>query len=351
MHDNMAGSRFDLIARGAEEIVTEEELAALLEGKERIRSYVGFEPSGLMHIGQGFVIARKVIDFSEAGLDTIILLADWHAYINDKLDGNLENIKICGDYVRDCFIALGVDPQKTEFLFAHELVGRREYWQKVLSISKNATVSRMRRAMTIMGRKEEDADIDASKLIYPAMQAADIVELDLDIALGGMDQRHAHMLLRDVAEKIGARKPVAVHTPLLAGLQGGGRMDSFEGKMSKSKPETFISIHEDPDAVEKKIRKAFCPEGDVQDDPVLDICGLIIFPEIEEFKVEREEKFGGDVVFTSFGELSRAFGGRELHPSDLKNATTRYLNEILEPVRAYFEKNPDNYERMLELTS
>ena len=347
----MAGSRFDLIARGAEEIVTEEELAALLEGKERIRSYVGFEPSGLMHIGQGFVIARKVIDFSEAGLDTIILLADWHAYINDKLDGNLENIKICGDYVRDCFISLGVDPQKTEFLFAHELVGRREYWQKVLSISKNATVSRMRRAMTIMGRKEEDADIDASKLIYPAMQAADIVELDLDIALGGMDQRHAHMLLRDVAEKIGARKPVAVHTPLLAGLQGGGRMDSFEAKMSKSKPETFISIHEKPDAVEKKIRKAFCPEGDVQDNPVLDICGLVIFPEIEEFKVEREEKFGGDVVFTSFGELSRAFGGRELHPSDLKNATTRYLNEILEPVRAYFEKNPDNYERMLELTS
>ncbi len=347
----MAGSRFDLIARGAEEIVTEEELAALLEGKERIRSYVGFEPSGLMHIGQGFVIARKVIDFSEAGLDTIILLADWHAYINDKLDGNLENIKICGDYVRDCFIALGVDPQKTEFLFAHELVGRREYWQKVLSISKNATVSRMRRAMTIMGRKEEDADIDASKLIYPAMQAADIVELDLDIALGGMDQRHAHMLLRDVAEKIGARKPVAVHTPLLAGLQGGGRMDSFEAKMSKSRPETFISIHEKPDAVEQKIRKAFCPEGDVQDNPVLDICGLIIFPEIEEFKVEREEKFGGDVLFTSFDELSRAFGGRELHPSDLKNATTRYLNEILEPVRAYFEKNPDNYERMLELTS
>ncbi|MCK4367796.1 MAG: tyrosine--tRNA ligase [Thermoplasmata archaeon] len=347
----MAGSRFDLIARGAEEIVTEEELAALLDRKERIRSYVGFEPSGLMHIGQGFVIARKVIDFSEAGLDTIILLADWHAYINDKLDGNLENIKICGDYVRDCFIALGVDPQKTEFLFAHELVGRREYWQKVLSISKNATVSRMRRAMTIMGRKEEDADVDASKLIYPAMQAADIVELDLDIALGGMDQRHAHMLLRDVAEKIGARKPIAVHTPLLAGLQGGGRMDSFEGKMSKSKLETFISIHEKPDAVEQKIRKAYCPEGDVQDNPVLDICGLIIFPEIEEFKVEREEKFGGDVVFTSFGELSRAFGGRELHPSDLKNATTRYLNEILKPVRAYFEKNPDNYERMLELMS
>ncbi|MFQ6106083.1 MAG: tyrosine--tRNA ligase [Thermoplasmata archaeon] len=347
----MAGSRFDLIARGAEEVVTEEELAALLDGKERIRSYVGFEPSGLMHIGQGFVIARKVVDFSEAGLDTIILLADWHAYINDKLGGNLDSIKLCGDYVRDCFIALGVDPGKTEFLFAHDLVGRREYWQKVLSISKNATVSRMRRAMTIMGRKEEDADIDASKLIYPAMQAADIVELDLDIALGGMDQRHAHMLLRDVADRIGARKPVAVHTPLLSGLQGGGRMDSFEGKMSKSRPETFISIHEEPDVVERKIGKAFCPEGDVQDNPVLEICRLIVFPEIEEFKVEREEKFGGDVVFASYEELAEAFAARELHPSDLKTATIRYLNEVLEPIRKYFEMNPDNYEKMIELTS
>ncbi|MFQ5911322.1 MAG: tyrosine--tRNA ligase [Thermoplasmata archaeon] len=346
-----AGTRFDLVARGAEEIVTEEELASLLDQKDKIRSYVGFEPSGLMHIGQGFVIARKVIDFSEAGFETMILLADWHAYINDKLGGNLENIKTCGDYVRDCFVALGVDPGRTEFLFAHELVGRREYWQKVLSISKNATVSRMRRAMTIMGRKEEDADVDASKLIYPAMQAADIVELDLDVALGGMDQRHAHMLLRDVAGKIDARKPVAVHTPLLSGLQGGGRMDSFEAKMSKSRPETFISIHERPDVVEQKVRKAFCPEGDVHDNPVLEICRLIVLPEIEEFKVEREAKFGGDVAFSSYDELSGAFGARELHPSDLKSATTRYLNEILAPVRDYFERNPENYGKMIELTS
>lgn len=344
-------SRFDLVVRGAEEVVTEQELESLLAEKEKIRSYVGFEPSGIVHIGQGFVVARKIIDFSEAGFETTFLLADWHAYINDKLDGTLESIKVCGDYVRDCFIALGVDPSKTEFLFAHELVGRREYWQKVLSISKNATVSRMRRAMTIMGRKEEDADIDASKLIYPAMQAADIVELDLDVALGGMDQRHAHMLLRDVADKIGTRKPVAIHTPLLAGLQGGGRMDSFEGKMSKSKPETFISIHEEPEAVEQKIRKAFCPEGDVEDNPVLEICRLVILPEVDEFKVEREEKFGGDVSFTSYEELSGAFAAKELHPSDLKNATTRHLNELLRPIREYFGKHPDNYERVIELTS
>ncbi len=128
-------------------------------------------------------------------------------------------------------------------------------------------------------------------------------------------------------------------------------MDSFDDKMSKSRPETFISVHEKPEVVEEKIRKAFCPEGDVANNPVLEICRLIILPKVKEFKVEREEKFGGDVTFASFEELRTAFDAKELHPSDLKNATTRYLNNVLEPIREYFDKNPENYEIMLKLTS
>src|SRR5437016_1321312 len=95
----------------------------------------------------------------------------------------------------------------------------------VIRVSKASTVARIRRALTIMGRKEEEADLDASMLIYPAMQVADIHWMDLDLALGGMDQRHAHMLYRDVAPKLGWKQVVALHTPLLPALDGGGRMD------------------------------------------------------------------------------------------------------------------------------
>jgi tyrosyl-tRNA synthetase len=83
--------------------------------------------------------------------------------------------------------------------------------------------------MTIMGRKENEGDLDSSKFIYPSMQAADIFDLDLDVAIGGMDQRHAHMLARDAADKLGWKKPIALHTPLLSSLSKSGRMEMITG--------------------------------------------------------------------------------------------------------------------------
>jgi len=77
-------------------------------------------------------------------------------------------------------------------------------------MSKAATVRRIKRALTITGRKEKDADLDASKLIYPAMQVADIHWVDLGLALGGMDQRHGHMPYRDLAPKLGWKQVVVL---------------------------------------------------------------------------------------------------------------------------------------------
>ncbi|MFQ6061174.1 MAG: tyrosine--tRNA ligase, partial [Thermoplasmata archaeon] len=209
--------------------------------------------------------------------------------------------------------------------------------------------ARIKRAMSIMGRSEEDAELDASKLIYPAMQVADMVEMDLDVALGGMDQRHAHMLLRDIAPKQGWKKIVAVHWSLLPSLLGGGRMDSYDIKMSKSKPETCIFLHDEPDEIEKKINKAFCPEKEVEDNPVLETVRLIIFRKRKELKVERHEKYGGDVAYASFDELRTAYSEGELHPADLKSATSRSLAEILRPCRQYFERHPDNREKISQI--
>src|SRR5207245_2140519 len=154
---------------------------------------------------------------------------------------------------------------------------------------------RSRRALTIMGRKEEEADLDASKLIYPAMQVADIHWMDLDLALGGMDQRHAHMLYRDVAPKLGWKQVVALHTPLLPALDGGGRMDLVAGKMSKSRPDASILLNDGPREVERKIGKAFCPAKEPVGNPVLEIARLILFPRRGKLMIPRDPKFGGDV--------------------------------------------------------
>jgi tyrosyl-tRNA synthetase len=336
------------ISSNAEEIIKFEELKKVLQ-KDKKRAYIGFEPSGTVHLGWK-ICTNKINDFLEAGFDFKVLLADWHAYINDKLGGDLEKIKLCGKYMEHCFAAMGVDTSKLSFVYASEYVDDPDYWELVLRVSKATSVARVKRAMDIMGRKEDEAEKDLSKLFYPAMQVSDIFYFDLDVAYGGMDQRHAHMLARDVSKKLNRKPPVAIHTPLLTGLQAGGRMDPTEVKMSKSKPDSMISIHDKPESVKNKIKKAFCPEKQAKGNPILELCKYIIFPELknENFVIKRPEKWGGNLEFSSYEELKEQYT-EELHPLDLKNATADYINQILEPVHEYFEKNSESLEIIKKL--
>lgn len=340
--------RVETVMKNVEEVVTEDELRELLKEKENPSAYIGFEPSGLMHVAQGVLSSSKIKDLQEAGFTVKIFMADWHAYVNNKLDGDIETIKICGEYFKDAFLALGIDPDKAEFIFASEIMDGMDYWEKVLRVAKNNSVARIRRAVDIMGREKEEAEADSSMLIYPSLQATDIFILDVDLAYAGMDQRRAHMLARDTAEKMGWKKPIALHTPILSGLKGGGRMDSaIEGKMSKSDPESCIFIHDSPEDIENKIHGAYCPQ-EAQGNPVLQMCRYIIFPEMGELHIPRKEKWGGDLHYESYEELKDDFINNELHPADLKKGVAKSIAELLEPVREYFEENPENYERLKE---
>ena len=335
--------------RGASELITEKELIKLLEEKENPKAYIGFEPSGLVHIAQGMICAAKIKELEKAGFRVSILLADWHAFINDKMGGDIEKIRVAGEYMKDAFLALGVDPTMTDFVWASELIDRADYWEKVLRIAKSSSLSRIRRTLTIMGRKEGDENMDTSKLIYPSMQAADIYALGVDLAYGGMDQRKAHMLARDAGEKLGWKKPIALHTPLISGLKGGNRMDPVDAKMSKSDPDAAILIHDSPKDIKRKLKKAYCPEGDAEGNPVMEICRYIVFPQAGHLTIERPEKWGGNMEFTSYEELERVFMNRELHPMDLKNAVAATLADLLAPVRKYFENKPENLKKMMEM--
>ncbi len=341
--------RYAKLVNNCSEVVTESEARAILEKEGELISYWGVEPSGLLHIGQGLMVARKLKDLAELDFKVIVFLADWHAFVNDKMEGDLGNIRICGDYLIDCLKGLGADHPNIIYKYADELAGNKDYWEKVLRVSKASTVARIKRAMTIMGRQEDEADSDASKLIYPAMQVADIFYMDIDIAIGGMDQRHAHMLARDVADKLGEKKPVALHWPLLMGLQGGGRMDAAEGKMSKSDPGSCIFIHDEPDIIRKKMNKAFCPQDDVETNPVLDHARLVVFPSLGKMEIKRPEKFGGNLTFETYNDLMMAYSEGKLHPMDLKNGVADAIAEILAPAREYLKAHPDNFEALKKI--
>lgn len=331
----------DIILKNVQEVITREELEQLAERGTKIKGYIGLEPSGFVHLGTGLICGNKIKDLAEQGIDFTVLLADWHAYINDKLGGDMQKIRISGEYMEQTLLKLGV-PNSVRFIFADELVDRKEYWEKVIKVAKRTSLKRVKRAMSIMGRKEDEAELDASKIIYPFMQVADIFDLDLDLAYGGMDQRHGHMLARELAPKLNYKVPIAIHTPLLPGLQGIGRMDPIEAKMSKSKPNSSINVHEDANTIRAKISKAYCRERDIENNPLLKIAEYIIFPYYKDkITIKREEKFGGDLTINNYKELEHHFAEGLIHPLDLKNSIANELIEILKPVNAYFSNHTD----------
>jgi len=340
-------SRLDLVARNTLEIVTQEELKSLLETKTKPTAYIGFEPSGLVHTGQ-LITSAKIIDMQNAGIEVTIFLADWHALINDKVGGKIENIRVCGEYMKECFLAAGVK-DSVKFVWASDLISHSSYWEKFIRIAKVSSLQRIKRAMTIMGRTDDEVEVDASKVMYPPMQAADIFELGVDIAYAGMDQRRAHMLARDAADKLGWKKPIAVHTPLLMSLLGGERMDPVEAKMSKSKPDSAVYMHDSPQDIQRKIKNAFCPP-EAEGNPVIDLMRLVVFPQIGSVKIDRPAKYGGPIEFKSGEALVEAYSSGKLHPQDLKKGAADSITQVLAPVRAYFEKHPQNLEKVKELS-
>lgn len=335
--------RLELIKQVGEEIITEEELKKLLSEKKNPVAYDGFEPSGNIHIAQGILRVINVNKMIKAGCKFKILIADWHAWANNKLGGNLENIKVAGKYFMEVWKASGVDMSKIELIWASELVKDDNYWAKVMQIARNSTVNRIVRCSQIMGRSEKEA-LQASQILYPCMQCADIFHLNVDITQLGMDQRKVNMLAREIGPKLGYWKPVAVHHHMLMGLgqppksELTGADRGIELKMSKSKPDTAIFMTDSEEDVKRKIGKAYCPEGIVEENPIIEYCRYIIFENVKEMKVERPAKFGGDLSIKSYDELVSVFSKKELHPMDLKTAVSKEINQLLEPVRKHFEK-------------
>ncbi|MGQ9787970.1 MAG: tyrosine--tRNA ligase [Candidatus Hadarchaeaceae archaeon] len=317
----------DILMRGAEEVVTVDELRRLLDSKS-FSAYCGYEPSGKIHFGHALTIS-KLIDIQRAGGKVTVLLADLHAFLNHK--GTLEEIQKVAEYNKHCFIALGLDPKRTNFVLGSSFQLKPEYVLDVLKMATSTTILRARRAMAEIARQNKDPDV--AQTIYPIMQSVDIAHLDVDIAVGGIDQRKVHMVARERLPEIGYEKPVCIHLPLLHGLDGAAKMSSSKGN--------FIAVDDDPITIKQKVAKAFCPQKIVKDNPVIEYVEYFVLPALGKLNVERPEKYGGPIEIKNAAELRKIYTGSRLHPADLKTALAEALVRILAPVREYFEKNPD----------
>ncbi|GGL29379.1 tyrosine--tRNA ligase [Halarchaeum grantii] len=320
---------YERITRNAAEVVTEEEVEALAEEPDGKRAYVGYEPSGVLHIGH-LLTANKLIDLQDAGFDVTILLADVHAYLNDK--GSFEEIRETAERMQEQFLAYGLDADATQFRYGSEFQNDEAYVLDLHGLERETSISRAERAMSEI-KSGETAKV--SQAVYPLMQALDIEYLDVDLAIGGMEQRKVHMLARDVLPKADYEAPTCLHTPLIADLETGvGKMSSSEG--------TNISMEDSAEEIEEKVNGAFCPpsadpepddDGVERENPVLQIFEYHVFPRVDTVVVERPDEYGGDLTYDSYAALEADLDSGDLHPADAKSALADYLDDLIAPGR------------------
>jgi tyrosyl-tRNA synthetase len=340
--------KISLLKEVGEEIIDENELRDMIkwktENNEEIVAYDGFEPSGNIHIAQGLLRAINVNKLTKCGIKFIFLVADWHAAANQKFRGNLEIIKRVGDFFIELWKVSGMDLSNVEFKYASDLVNDPKYWEMVLKIGINSTLKRVKRCTQIMGRSESDK-LYASQILYPLMQAADIFYLNVDICQLGLDQRKVNMLAREVANIFDKPKPISIHHHMLMGLKkppdsnltGVDRV--IQLKMSKSNPDSAIFMLDSANDIYRKINKAYCPPKQIVENPVLDYCKYIIFELVDNFKILRPEKYGGDLEYSNYNEMEKDYTDGKLNPPDLKPAVVKHLNRLIEPIRDHFDKD------------
>lgn len=321
--------KFAVIKRNTQEILTEQELMEKLNSGEKLSAYYGIACTGPFHMAY-LIPLTKVFDFNKAGIKTKILIANIHAALDD-LKTPWAEIEKRAEYYKKCIEHSFQWDEKPEIVLGSDFQQEKDYVHDLLKMATSVTVNRATRAASEVTRMKNPK---VSELIYPLMQTLDEEYLKVDMQIGGIDQRHIMALAREELPKLGYKARIEIMTPLIASLKG------TESKMSASIPDSHIKVYDSEEQIKSKISKAYCLAGE-PNNGVMHITKFVIFTMKDKFKIERPEKFGGDIVYDNYNMLEEAFVNKQLHPADLKKAVSRELIEIFSKARKYFEKHQD----------
>ncbi len=319
--------RLRLVKRNTQEIVTEAELKELLRKKKNPVVYLGTAITGRPHIAY-WIWILKLSDFLKAGFKVKLLLADLHGAL-DRTPWKLleKRYEYYGIVIPAMFKSIGADIKNFEIVKGSDFQLDKNYFYDVLRMSSESSVHDSKKAGSEVVKQLKNPKL--SGLIYPLMQAIDEEYLKADVQYGGVDQRKILMFAREYLLKIGYKARIEVMTPMIAGLVG--------EKMSASDEESKIDLLDDEEAVERKVGKAYCPEGIAEGNGVLALIKYVVMvikeDNKQELKIERAEKFGGNISYRSYKELEKDYRDKKLHPMDLKAALAKEINKMLEPVR------------------
>eukprot|EP00112_Aurelia_sp_Birch-Aquarium-sp1_P026742 Seg97.5 transcript_id=Seg97.5/GoldUCD/mRNA.D3Y31 product="Tyrosine-tRNA ligase cytoplasmic" protein_id=Seg97.5/GoldUCD/D3Y31 len=326
--------KIKLITRNLQEVIGMERMKPIVE-ERHLSLYWGTATTGKPHIAY-FVPMTKIADFLHAGCEVTILFADLHAYL-DNLKAPWEllayRVQYYQEVIKSMLESINVPLDKLKFVKGTDYQLSREYILDVFKMSTVATEHDCKKAGSEVVKQVQYPLL--SGLLYPGLQALDEEYLKVDAQFGGVDQRKIFTYAEKYLPQLGYKKRIHLMNPMVPGLTG--------TKMSASEEDSKIDLLDSAASVKKKINKAFCEEGNIQENGVLSFCKFVMFPVLElrkenkEFLIERGDENGGNLAFTDFDSLEKTFANKELHPLDLKNALSKFLNELLDPVRKKFE--------------
>mgnify|MGYP001611827996 CR=1 FL=1 len=321
--------RLELIRRNTEEIITEKELVDSIIKNKQMVVYWGTAPTGKPHAGYFFPML-KIADLLRAGFKVKILLADLHAALDNVKWSILEKRYNYYEKLIPLIIkAVGADTKNLKFVKGSDFQLKPEYMYDVLQMSSYASVHDTHKAASEVVKQGDNPRL--SGLIYPIMQAIDEQYLGVDCQLGGSDQRKIMVLARENLPRLGYKERIEIIHPLIPSLLGGG-------KMSSSNEKGKIDLLDDEKTVEEKIKNAEMIAKDTNNG-IMAFLKYVIFTvksdNKEEFVIQRDKKFGGDIKFNNYEELEIEYKAGKIHPLDIKLAVARELNDLL----SIFRKN------------
>lgn len=329
-------SKYDIITRNLQEVLGQDELKKILAERD-ITIYWGTAPTGKPHIGY-FTPISKLADFLEAGCKVIILLADIHAFL-DLRTVSFEEVKHRTEYYKLCIRAMlqgiGVPVDKLEFVVGSSFQLSKEYSLDTFRLSAIVTEHDAKKAGSEVVKQQKYPVI--SSLIYPNLQALDEEYLKCDAQFGGVDQRKIFIHAEKYMPMINYKKRIHLMNFMVPGLTG--------SKMSASDIDSKIDLFEERKSIEKKIKKAFCEEGNITENGVLSFVKYVLFPisslqnnSKPKFELIINPKFGQNKTYTNYQELEKDFEEKKIHPGDLKNSVSKELADLLEKVTSFVKK-------------
>jgi tyrosyl-tRNA synthetase len=312
------------ITKNLSEVISLDLLKKKLESKKPLSAYIGFAPTGKIHIGY-LIPCMKIRDLTECGIKVVIMLADVHAMIDDRktpkdLIGHrtLYYEKVLSKIMQ----VLKVDARLVTFVKGSDFQLTGDYMMDVLELSNNVTISAAKKAGTEVVKQNKDPKLGSA--LYPVMQAVDenyvgqiALGQQIDIELGGADQRKIFCFSKDHDIK---RDPLTYLMNPIISL-------NKTGKMSSSDANGKISLEDTDEMICEKIQKSFCADGQI-DCGVMKLFQCVLFPIFHQIVIK-------DKIFVDFEAFSSSFASGEIRAVDIKPILSDCLIQIVSEIRSF----------------